>query len=126
MIYISIVFMVPALVLVGQALQKHLQVAAVIFGWGMFSFGVMCMSVATTAYALDSYPTAPAELGGWINFARCFGGFSVGYFQQPWATRVGAAESFGVQAAIVVVAAIPVIITHVYGHRLRQRAGDIK
>lgn len=126
MIYISIVFMVPALVLVGQALQRHLHVTAVIFGWGIFSFGVMTMSVAVTAYALDSYPTAPAELGGWINFARTFGGFSVGYFQSPWEQRVGAAGSFGTQAAIVSVAAVPVLLAHIYGRWMRQRFGQIK
>lgn len=125
MIHVSMVFMIPALVLVGQALEKHLNVAAVIFGWGMFVFGVMGLSVATTAYALDSYPTAPAEIGGWINFARTFGGFSVGYFQMPWEQSVGAAGSFGTQAAIVAVAGVLVIIIHIYGHLLRHGAGDI-
>lgn len=118
--------MVPALVLVGQALERHLHVAAVIFGWGLFSFGVMTMSVAVTAYALDSYPTAPAELGGWINFARTFGGFSVGYFQSPWEQRVGAAGSFGTQAAIMAVAAVPVLLVHIYGRWMRQRFHEIE
>lgn len=121
-IYISIAVMVPSLVLVGQALRWHLSVAAVIFGWGGFSFGVMTMSVSTTAYGLDSYPTIPAELGGWLNVARTIGGFSIGYFQQPWVEAVGADASFGTQAAVVACAAVPVLILQFFGHRLRMRS----
>ena len=125
MIYISIFFGIPGLVLVGEALEYHLNVAAVIFGWGMFSFGVMTMSVAVTAYAMDSYPTAPAELGGWITFARTFGGFSIGYFQSPWEAAIGADGSFGIQAAIVAIAVVPILVLHRYGHRLRVGYGEI-
>lgn len=125
MIYISIALMAPALVLVGEALRWHLNVTAVIFGWGIFVIGCMTMSVAVTAYTLDAYPTAPAELGGWVNFSRTFGGFSVGYFQSPWAAKVGPDGSFGTQAAIVAVAAVPVILVHIYGHRLRLKFGEI-
>ena len=123
MIYISIIIMIPALVLVGFGLRYHLNVAAIIFGWGGFSFGVMTMSVAVTAYALDSYPTVPAELGGWITFARTTGGFSIGFFQQPWLAAVGADASFGTQAAVVAVAAIPVLLLTFYGHKLRTKYG---
>ena len=125
MIYISIVVMIPALILVGEGLRWSLNVAAIIFGWGMFSFGIMTMSVAVTAYALDTYPHAPAELGGWLTFARTFGGFGIGYFQSPWAAAVGADGSFGTQAAIVAVATIPVVILHRYGHRLRLKYGEV-
>jgi hypothetical protein len=125
MIYISIVVMIPALILVGEGLRWRLNVAAIIFGWGMFSFGIMTMSVAVTAYALDTYPHAPAELGGWLTFARTFGGFGIGYFQSPWAAAVGADGSFGTQAAIVAVATIPVVILHRYGHRLRLKYGEV-
>ncbi|KAF4548075.1 Polyamine transporter-like protein 1 [Elsinoe fawcettii] len=119
MIYISCFIGIPALVLVGQALELRLNVAAIVFGWGMFAFGVMTMSVAATAYTIDSYPSVPAELGGWLNFSRTLGGFSVGYFQSPWVAAVGAGASFGTQAAIVAFAAVPIVVAHVYGHRLR-------
>lgn len=122
MMYISIGVMVPALVLVGQALRWHLNVAAVIFGWGGHSFGVMTMSVAVTAYGLDSYPMIPAELGGWLNVARTIGGFSIGFLQSPWVEAVGADASFGTQAAFVALAAVPVLILQFYGRRLRMRA----
>lgn len=87
-IYISSIFMIAGLVLLGQALFRHLSAAAVVMGWGLHSFGIMCTSVAVTAYVLDSYPTAPAEVSGWANFARAIGGFGVGYFQQPWVLRL--------------------------------------
>lgn len=120
-IYIAIFFMAPGLILIGYALQLHLPVAAVIFGWGMHTFGLMCMSVANIAYGLDTYPTMPAEVGGWLNFARTMGGFSVGYYQTAWAQRVGYDGSFGTQAAISVASAVPVLVVHIYGHRLRAR-----
>jgi hypothetical protein len=77
-IYLSTVFMVPGLVLIGQALGHHLHWAAIVMGWGMFVFGYMVASVAIQAYVLDSYPTASGEVASLINFARLIGGFSVG------------------------------------------------
>lgn len=78
-IYLSGCFMVPGLILIGQALGHHLHWAAIVMGWGMFVFGAMVASVAIQAYALDSYPTASGEVSSLINFARLIGGFSVGY-----------------------------------------------
>ncbi|CAG9997091.1 unnamed protein product [Clonostachys byssicola] len=124
-VYVSVALMIPALILIGQSLEKTLPLVAVIFGLGIFTTGVMINSVAVTAYALDSYPTVPAELSGWLNFARTVGGFAVGYFQQPWSERVGADASFGTQAAIVAVATIPVIVVHRYGAAIRQKYGPI-
>lgn len=77
-IYLSAIFMVPGLVLIGQALFHHLHWAAIVLGWGMFVFGYMVATVAVTAYALDSYPTASGEVSALINLARLLGGFSVG------------------------------------------------
>ncbi|KAI5917617.1 major facilitator superfamily domain-containing protein [Camillea tinctor] len=119
--YISIGVMVPALILIGQLLQKTLPLVAIIFGLGMFAFGVMTMSVSVTAYGLDSYPLVPAEIGGWLNFARTFGGFAIGYFQEPWLELVGADVSFGTQAGIVAFATLPILLAHIYGPRLRRR-----
>ena len=41
------------------------------------------------------------EISALINLARTLGGFSVAYFQVPWATKHGALQTFGVEAAIV-------------------------
>lgn len=77
-IYLSAVFMIPGLVLLGQTLNLHLSWVGIAIGWGMFVFGCMLASVAITAYALDSYPTASGEVSALINLARLLGGFSVG------------------------------------------------
>ena len=77
-IYLSGFFIIPGLILIGQALENHLHWVAIVMGWGMFVFGCMVASVAITAYALDSYPTAAGEVSALINFARLVGGFSVG------------------------------------------------
>ncbi|KAF4547707.1 Hypothetical protein D9617_37g012330 [Elsinoe fawcettii] len=126
MLYIAAVPMVAGLVLIGQTLQKSLPVVGVIFGWGMSAFGVMLNSVATQAYALDAYPLASAEVAGWLNFARVIGGFSVGYYQQPWGMRSGYAVTFGTQAGIVAASLIFVIALNLFGRKLRIRAGPAK
>ena len=81
--------MIPGFVIIGQAVQYHLSIGAVIMGWGMFQFGVMVTSVATVAYVLDCYPSAAGEVSAWINFSRVALGFSVGYFQMKWGTAQG-------------------------------------
>jgi hypothetical protein len=87
---LAAVLMIAGLVLVGQALHLHLQVAAVIVGWGMHVVGIMILSVTTFAYAVDAYPIAPAETAGWVSFLRVVGGFSVDTSSNrgapPWAT----------------------------------------
>lgn len=124
--YIAAFFMIPGLILVGQALEHHLSYAAIVMGWGMYVFGVMCASVAITAYALDSYPTAAGEVSAFLNFARTVGGFAVGYFQQPWGKRDGYATSFGIQAVFVAVAVAILVVLHVFGPRMREKGGMLK
>ncbi|KAH9831126.1 ABC-2 type transporter-domain-containing protein [Rhodofomes roseus] len=41
------------------------------------------------------------EISALVNLCRTLGGFSVAYFQVPWATKYGALQAFGVEAAIV-------------------------
>lgn len=125
-IYLSAVFMIPGLILLGFALAQHLHYAVVIVGWGMFVFGVMTTSVAVTTYAIDAYPTAPGEVSGLINFMRVIGGFSVAYFQQPWGEKVGFEASFGTQAAIVAFSLVPIGLLHRYGKNLRFKGYEIK
>ncbi|KAH7061955.1 major facilitator superfamily domain-containing protein [Paraphoma chrysanthemicola] len=124
-VYLSTILMVPGLILLGFALQQHMHYGVIIIGWGMFTFGVMTTSVAVTTYAIDAYPTAPGEVSGYINFMRVIGGFSVGYFQQPWGLAVGYAASFGTQAAIVSVAVVPFICLHIFGKSLRRKGKKI-
>lgn len=126
MVYLSLILMVPGLILLGFALSKHLHYGVIVVGWGMFTLGVMCTSVAVTTYAIDSYPTAPGEVSGFINFMRVIGGFSVGYYQQPWGHKVGYDASFGTQAAIVALSVVPIAILHRYGKGLRFKGREIK
>ncbi|KAM0231625.1 hypothetical protein ACHAPO_008473 [Fusarium lateritium] len=125
-IYISAIPMIAGLVLMGQALHKHLSVAAIVVGWGMHAFGIMLTSVAVASYLLDAYPSAPAEVCGLTNVFRALSGFSVGYYQQPWGARVGYDVSFGTQAGIVAASMILIVIVHLFGHRLRLKFGQIR
>ncbi|KAF2205365.1 MFS general substrate transporter [Delitschia confertaspora ATCC 74209] len=122
---IAAVLMIPGLIIVGQTLEKHLSYAGIVMGWGIYVFGVMLATVAITAYALDSYPTASSEVAGLLNFARVIAGFGVGYFQMPWGLKDGFGLSFGIQAIIVAVAVLIIILLQVYGGRLRQKGGQV-
>ena len=124
-VYVSSLLIVPGLVLVGQALRKHLTVVAIIFGWGMYVCGYMIQTVGITAYALDSYPNAPGEVSALIGFARLIGGFSVGYFQLDWAKRSGFDGSFGAQAGIAAAGFCIIPVLHIYGPSMRARAGPL-
>lgn len=42
------------------------------------------------------------EISALVNLSRLLGGFSVSYFQVPWATKNGALQTFGVEAAVVI------------------------
>ncbi|CAI6331879.1 unnamed protein product [Periconia digitata] len=123
--YVAAFFMIPGLIVVGLTLEKHLSVAGIVVGWGMYTFGVMLATVAVTAYALDSYGGASSEVGGLLNFARVISGFSVGYFQQPWGEKSGFALSFGIQAVIVAAALGIIVVLQVLGGRLRTKRGPV-
>lgn len=143
--YIAAGLMIPGLIIVGQALEKHLSVGAIIMGyvllrwcvcesliaddavrWGMYVFGVMIASVAITAYALDCYPTGSGEVSSFLNFARTIAGFAVGYFQQPWGAKDGYGLSFGIQAIVVAIALVLLILIHRFGQTLREKGGPLK
>jgi hypothetical protein len=42
------------------------------------------------------------EMSALSSLARALGGFSVAYFQVPWASKYGALQTFGVEAACVI------------------------
>lgn len=83
MLYASAPWYLAGLLLTGFALEYHLSAAAVIFGWGIYSFGIMLSSVAVTSYVTDAYPAIPADAAGWVNFGRVIGGFAIGFYQEP-------------------------------------------
>ena len=51
------------------------------------------------AYANDCFPKHQGEISALLNLSRVLGGFSVAYFQVPWATKYGALQTFGCEAA---------------------------
>ncbi|KAF8156654.1 MFS general substrate transporter [Crassisporium funariophilum] len=99
--YIAIPLYICGFVTLGAALQNHLSVGALIMGWGIAELATMINTVAVYAYCNDAFPRHQGEISALINLARTLGGFSVAYFQVPWATKHGAIQTFGVEAAIV-------------------------
>ncbi|KAL0060317.1 hypothetical protein AAF712_012883 [Marasmius tenuissimus] len=93
-------------ILLGASYQKHLNTGALIMGWG----------IAETSVMINT-----GEISALINLARVLGGFSVAYFQVPWANKNGALQTFGVEAAIVVALFILVVpALQIYGKGLRN------
>ncbi|TNY20465.1 major facilitator superfamily domain-containing protein [Rhodotorula diobovata] len=123
--YLAAALMIPGLIVVGQALEHHLTVGAIVVGWGMYVVGVMIASVAITSYALDYLPSASGEVSALVNLARTMSGFSVGYFQLNWGETAGFDVSFGIQAAIVGGATILVTVLIFFGERLRKLGGPL-
>jgi len=99
--YIAIPLYICGFVTLGAAFQKHLSVGALVMGWGIAELAIMINTVAVYAYCNDAFPKHQGEISALINLARTLGGFSVAYFQVPWATKNGAIQTFGVEAAIV-------------------------
>ncbi|GAA5855545.1 hypothetical protein JCM9279_005115 [Rhodotorula babjevae] len=123
--FIAVAVMIPGLIIVGQALEHHLNVGLIVVGWGLYVVGVMVASVAITAYALDYLPSASGEVSALVNLARTMSGFSVGYFQLHWGETAGFDVSFGIQAGIVGGAALLVGVLIVFGERLRKLGGPL-
>jgi hypothetical protein len=92
-------------------------------GWGIAEVAVMVNTVAvcafsfysphlfggktqdlfsSDAYVTDCFPKHQGEIGALLNLSRVLAGFSVAYFQVPWATQHGALQTFGYEAAYVV------------------------
>ncbi|KAK7683093.1 hypothetical protein QCA50_013766 [Cerrena zonata] len=99
--YIAIPLYICGFVVIGAALQNHLSIGALIMGWGIAEVATMINTVAVYAYCNDCFPRLQGEISALINLARTLGGFSVAYFQVPWATKNGALQTFGCEAAIV-------------------------
>lgn len=55
--------------------------------------------LALDAYTNDCFPRYQGEISALQNLARVLGGFSVAYFQVPWAAKHGALQTLGCEAA---------------------------
>ncbi|KAF9026145.1 MFS general substrate transporter [Hymenopellis radicata] len=99
--YLALPLYICGFVTLGAAVQKHLSPGALIMGWGIAELATMINTVAVYAYCNDCFPKHQGEISALVNLARTLGGFAVAYFQVPWATKNGALQTFGCEAAIV-------------------------
>ncbi|KAH7906959.1 major facilitator superfamily domain-containing protein [Hygrophoropsis aurantiaca] len=117
--YVAMPLYICGFVLLGAGLQ-HLNTAAVIIGWAIAQIAVMVNTVAVYAYCNDCFPKQQGEISALVNLARTLGGFSVAYFQVPWANKSGAIETLGVEGAVVVgLAILTVPVIQLTGRQLR-------
>jgi len=99
--YIGTPLYICGFVVLGAAFQKHLSVGALVMGWGTSAVGVMVNTVAVYAFANDCFPKHQGEISSLLNLARMMGGFSVAFYQVPWAKKHGALQTLGCEAAVV-------------------------
>ncbi|EKM56914.1 uncharacterized protein PHACADRAFT_92693, partial [Phanerochaete carnosa HHB-10118-sp] len=122
--YIAVPLYICGFVVLGVSFQKHLSVGALVMGWGIAEAAAMINTVAVYAYVNDCFPTLQGEISALVNLFRTLGGFSVAFFQVPWATKNGALQTFGVEAAIVAALFLLVVpALQLKGRELRVRTG---
>ncbi|KAK7451020.1 hypothetical protein VKT23_012696 [Stygiomarasmius scandens] len=120
--YLAMPLYICGFVLLGGSIQNRLSTGALIMGWGIAELSVMINTVAVYAYCNDCFPKHQGEISALINLARTLGGFSVAYFQVPWATKNGALQTFGCEAAIVIGLFIMIVPwLQIKGASLRER-----
>jgi hypothetical protein len=105
-------------IVLGLTFQNHGSVGALVTGWGIAEVAIMVNTVAVCAslyyvhitredsrsftldaYTNDCFPKHRGEISALLNLSRVLGGFSVAYFQIPWALKRGALQTFGWEAA---------------------------
>ncbi|EMD34576.1 hypothetical protein CERSUDRAFT_116742 [Gelatoporia subvermispora B] len=120
--YIAMPLYFCGYLLLGGSVQNHLSLGALVMGWGIAEVAVMINTVAVYAYCNDCFPRYQGEISALVNLARTLGGFSVAFFQVPWATKNGALQTFGVEAAIVLALFFLIVPTlQLKGQYLRDR-----
>ncbi|KAG6828221.1 hypothetical protein H0H92_008754 [Tricholoma furcatifolium] len=135
--YVAMPLYICGFVTLGAAFQKHLSVGALIMGWGISELAVMINTVAVYAYCNDCFPKQQVGRQVLLLIGRlvivtatgrnqrfnqsCEDPWSVAYFQVPWATKHGAIQTFGVEAAIVIGLFLLVVpALQIKGRRLRE------
>jgi hypothetical protein len=130
-VWIPAFCMVCGLLTYGLSINYHRHWIGLAFGWWGVNIGLVGMSVAITAFALEKYAEDAAAVSAILNMWRTsgmytsynlesqrearaltleyIGGFSVSYFQSAWIARAGVGVVFGCQAAIVAVGVIVLI-----------------
>ncbi|KAF9485039.1 MFS general substrate transporter [Pholiota conissans] len=120
--YIGVLIYIVGFVILGAALQNHLNKAAIIIGWGIAQIAVLVITVPVYAYCNDCFPGEQGEISSLLNLTRTLGGFSVAFYQVSWAEKNGALQTLGCEAAIVAGCFILIIpFLQVKGRSLRRR-----
>ena len=112
--------------LIGLSLQNHWSYWILAVGWGLHNFATIITTASLGTYLIDAYPEASGECAAWLNAARTFGGFIVGYVQISWAESQGTQKEYGIESAIMAAAFSMVVILQLYGAKLRHRQGPLK
>ncbi|KAJ7473465.1 MFS general substrate transporter [Mycena latifolia] len=99
--YVAMPLYICGFLVLGASFQNHLSAGAIVMGWGLAQVAIMINTVAVYAYCNDAFPRHQGEISALLNLWRVLAGFSVSFFQIPWAEEHGAFQVFGVEAAIV-------------------------
>jgi MFS family permease len=99
--YLGTALYIIGFVILGAALQHHLHIAVIVLGWAIAQISVLVNTTAVYAYCSDCFPRQQGEISALLNLVRTLGGFSVAYYQVEWASKHGALQTLGVEAAIV-------------------------
>jgi len=119
---IALPIYITGFVLLGASLQNNLNVAGIIFGWGMAEVAIMITTVVGYNYLNACFPSRRGEASALLNLARTLFGFAVPYFQTTWATTYGSLAPFGYEALIVAglfIFIAPVLLF--FGRRIRNK-----
>jgi len=99
--YFGSLLMFAGQILLGGVLQRHLSVAGLVIGWGMYVVGIMISVSAIYNYGSDCYPYRQGEVSALLNWWRTMLGFAVAFWEVPFAQKKGPLLEFGAQCAIV-------------------------
>ncbi|KAF8639280.1 hypothetical protein AX16_010352 [Volvariella volvacea WC 439] len=120
--YPAVILNTIGFLLLGAAIQQHLHLSVLVIGWAIATVGMMVGTVSVYAYCNDCFPRQQGEISALLTLARILGGFGIAFFQVPWAEKRGALETFGVEAAVVVLVFLLMIpILQFKGQSLRVR-----
>jgi hypothetical protein len=89
----------------------------------MFSF--ITANALTQTYLIDIYEARGDCVLVIVNGFKNFAAFGISYAIVPWNTSAGFGEPFGVLAALVLVAHIPIFILWWKGAQIREWSGKI-
>lgn len=107
---------------VGASLQAHYMV--LIMGIGVVTFGVICASAISLAYAVDCFKEIAGESFVGIIVLRNTMGFAFSYAITPWIEKVGLRDCFISVSVISLVCTGTFVLMILWGKNLRRFSAD--